>query len=304
MISFLDMDDALRLSTHEDIDRIKLGHLYRIFFPRDATPLERSDEFFLLTLEQLKEKMFKTTGMKEIYDTFFDKMKPYEILPGKVRYRVVGLAEKAYESGARALTAALTGVFDDKELFKRTASILKMGIMSTETRNENGLNSDGLGGSGTNYWTGGADGVYTQIFTEKNIRDRMEIDDLMYDGKVRFLFKLDALETGSYQYNGHALGSRKINEFNWWWGDEIDYKNRPGILEFIQNEQNISTDDHELMFKERLDPSFLQGVIVQDKKTYNGLLDYLRSQNIYEMNGVAIDKFVRIGTHVTEELLA
>lgn len=301
MISFLDMDDALKISTFDDIERIKLGHLYRIFFPRDASPLERSEEFFTLGLEDLKRKMFeKTPDMKEIYESYFHRMKPYEILPGRVRYQVVGLSEKAHEAGVRALTAAITGTWEDKELFKRTASILKMGLISTETRFENEIDIHGYGGD---YWSGGADSVFTQMFTEKNIKDQMEIDDLMYHSKVRLLIKREALEIGTYQYHSDNLGDRRWEEENdWWWRDS--YKERPGIMEFIENEQQFNTDDHEIMLKERLDPSLIQALIVQDQETHDNLVQYLKSQNIHDMNGVAIDKFVRIGNTVTEELLA
>lgn len=84
LMAFLDVDQALHVSAKEDIDRLKMGHLFRIFFPREATPFERSEEFFKLPLDQLKAKMIeKAPEMQTIFDDYYDRMTPEEILPAK-----------------------------------------------------------------------------------------------------------------------------------------------------------------------------------------------------------------------------
>ena len=213
----------------------------------------------------------------------------------------------------RSKTAAITGAYKDSDLFDRVTSILKMGFISTETRFENQLDMHGLGGSGIDFWSGGADSVFTQMFTQKNIEDHLRLRDLMYNSKVRFLLKLDALETGSYQYKDDALGVRKI-ENDFWFDDE--YAERQNILEFTNDLQKNTRfanryNGHEVMFKERLAPSFIQGLVVDDQSTYNNLLHYLRDHNMIQIdpNGnetilnTAVDQFIRIGTQVTDQLL-
>ena len=167
MLSIVDLDRAICISTRDDIERLKMGHLFRTFFPREATPFERTEEFFNLSLEDLKTKMIETVPeMESIFSTYYHKMKAEQVFNGRVRYRIDGLAQAAYEQGARALTAAITGAYSDAELFSRIASLLRIGMLAVEVRDENGLNTPGLGNT---YYTGGADSVYTQLITEKKL---------------------------------------------------------------------------------------------------------------------------------------
>ncbi len=315
MISFLDLTSVLAPSTEDDFERMKLGQLFRTFFPGEATPFERTEEFFQLSIPALKEKMIeKAPEMKGVLDQFLEGMKPLEILPGRVRYQMDGLAEAAYAKGARALTAALTGAHSDKELFERAASILKMGMLSTETRDSTQMSEEGL----SKYWdymSGGADSVFTQLLTEKDCANKTDFTDASwYWSKVRLVISLKALETGSYQYHEGHSGSRKTESGGqWWWDDEFPYLSRPGILEFIEQEQNSADSNrgHELMLKERLDPSLIRGMIVPDSETRDGLLEALRNYGVTQRDAlgaetilnIPVDQFIRVGTQITEELV-
>jgi hypothetical protein len=316
MLAFLDLDRAIRLSTRDDIERMKMGHLFRIFYPREATLLERTEEFFTLPLDQLKETMIeKAPLMKELFESYLPRMKEAEILPGRVRYRVEGLSEAAYALGARALTSAVTNAYSDQELFQRVASMLKMGMLSTELRDESNMNINGLSGGG-DYYSGGADSIFTQLLTEKNCRENLEFDRL-YHSKVRFLISLDALEYGSYQFHEDNWGTRKVEPPKWvkeFWGADtagswyLPYTNRPGILEFIQEEQESLYGHYrnEVMLKERIDPSLFTGLVVPDEVTKADLLAYLTSCNLVQEGkilGHLADEFIRVGKQVTEELI-
>lgn len=145
IISLMDLHDVLVVSTEEDIARMKMGHLFRNFCPRPATNLERTEAFFELPIDQLKEEIIKQAPeMKEIFDTYFDKMKEQEIFPGRMRFSMLGLAGRAHQLGARALTASITGTNSDAETFERVASILKMGMVSLDTRFTNGIKIEGI----------------------------------------------------------------------------------------------------------------------------------------------------------------
>ena len=319
LMALIDIDTALQISSESDIDRLKMGHLFRIFYPREATPFERSREFFDLPLDQLKQKMIeKAPGMGQVFDDYFGEMSPDEILPGKMRYRVNGLSDAAYEHGARGLTAAITGAYSDADLFPRIAGILKMGMLSSETRAQGNMNTEGLSQS-IDFFTGGADSVFTQMITEKNCKEHMDFTDLYYSGKARLLISLDALETGSYQYLNGMAGSRRM-DFPWWWGDG-DYVTRPSILEFVDELQHPPPpkyewqwwnpyDGHEVMLKERIAPSFFTGLAVDSTKTRNDLMAYLRAQEIVQLDasnqetilGIAADRFIRVAHNFSEDL--
>ncbi len=317
ILSFTNLDCAIRQSTQSDLDRLKLGHLFRTFFPREALNFERSTEFFSLTLDQLKEKMNELApGMKQVYNDYFHRMKEAEILPGRVRYRIEGLADEVYAHGGRALTSAITGAyFEDEELFARVASLLSMGMISTELKDTYGLNANGLGGS---YYHGGADSIYMQMLTEQNVKDNLNLENLYYS-KARLLISLDVLETGTYQYPDDCWGTRIVEKEDSFWFSPDDYKLRPNILELTDQIQSEPTPkwfwkyaSHEVMAKERIDPSYFTGMILEDQHTKDDLIDYLRKHNLIHKDtsgnetvlNIALDRFFRVGTHVTEDLIA
>ncbi|HSX37865.1 MAG TPA: hypothetical protein VLE95_03445 [Chlamydiales bacterium] len=309
MLSILDLDQALCLSTNEEIERLKMGHLFRTFFPREAIAIERTEEFFQLPLEDLKRKMFeKAPEMENVFNTYFHKMTEEHLFCGRVRYRIEGLAEAAYNAGARGLTAAIMGAYTDKELFHRIASVLRLGMLATEVRHANDLGMHGLG-VGVDYMSGGADSVFTQLITESHIKEKIPLDHFNYYSKVRLLFSLDALETGTYQYHEDRFGHRTTEDHKWfdWFRDE-PYANRDNILEFIEKENRnpYSHEDQEVMIKERIAPSFLKALIVEDEKTKIDLIQYLEACGIMQNGKVfdrTADEFIRIGTQMTEDLI-
>ena len=307
MLSIVDLDQAICLSTKDDLERLKMGHLFRTFFPREATPFERTEEFFTLPLDELKAKMVeKSPEMQNIFDSYYHRMKEEHLFDGRIRYRIEGLAEEAWQKGARALTAAITGASSLKEEEDRVASILRLGMISTEIRDANDFGHHGLG-SGVDYLSGGADSVFTQLLTKKNCENEMKFSQLYYQSSVRVLISLDALETGTYQYHSDSFGNRNYTENQWWgWGES--YASREGILEFIAKEQNSATLNrgHEVMLKERIAPSFIKALIVKDEQTKTHLVDYLRSNNLVQNEKILdtpIDEFIRVGTKVTEDLI-
>ena len=313
MLSFTNLEEALYQSSQEDLDRLKMGHLFRTFFPKEALPFERSEEFFTLSLKDLKIKMIeKAPGMKEIYEDYFDRMSASEILPGKVRYRIEGLADKVAQCGGRVLTAAVTGVYyDDQKLYERVASMLQIGMISHELKDTYDFNARGLGGV-LDYMTGGADSVYMQMLTDKNVEDHLDLSSLYYS-KARMLIDLTALESGTYQYYDDSFGVRLYDTFSWWQKDK--YLNHPNILEFIEHLQHPAYswqyDRNEVMVKERLDPKFFTGIILDNEKTREGLLSYLRTSNLVQKDSIGnetilnidVNRFLRVGKYATNELL-
>ncbi len=314
LLSFTGLDATLACSDVTDLERLKMGHLFRTFFPREATPFERDAQFFSLSLEDLKAKMIeKCPSMKEIFEKYLETMKPQEILPGRIRYQIAGLSDEIQSAGGRVLTAAITGAYhDSQELYKRVASLLSMGMISQEFKDKYGISSEGLGGS---YFTGGADSVYAQMLTDQNAKENLPFSDL-YHGKVRLLISLDALETGTYQYLDDDFGSRMYNNpESWFWHKDV-YANRPSILELTDTLQKTPRDGsgweydrHEIMLKERLDPKFFKGLVVSDDATKNGLIDFLRKTNLIQGNegsetilGVALDQFIHVTRQVSEDL--
>lgn len=298
ILSLLDLEDVLKVSTEEDIKRLKLGHLFHTLCPRESFELERNEDFFSLPVAQLQETLFnKAPAMKQFVEKFLDKMCLTEILPGRMRYRIQGLAQEAQQVGARALTCVITGAASsDQLLYSRIASILKMGMFAPEIRDANHMNTDGLGVNKLDYFFGSADSVFTQLLVNTDAQPRGYQQE-----RVRLIFQLSLLETGTYQHFLDSFGTRATAE----------YASRPSIFELIKvaKEQN-SVLTNEVMIKERIPPSAIKAILVQDTGTYQSLIQYLRRKNLVQLNdkkqevilGIPLDKFIRIATKIPQDL--
>lgn len=302
-LAFLDLNTALCTSTQEDLARLKIGQLFRTVHPREAMQLERSAPFFDLPIDQLKEQIVhQAPDMKEIFERDLDRMEQREILPGRVRYAIPGLSEQSRQLGARSLTGTITGAYTQDTLFNRVGSMLKMGMLSSETRYSNRIQAHGLSPS-ADFYTGGADSVYTQMIMAEQCDRQIPFDRFYYDSPVRLLISLDALETGTYQYYGDSFGTRRPE-----WG----YSDRPSITEFITNYAQEADGGHEICFKERIPPEYIQGIVVKNSQTRDNLLNYLRQKQIVQTDSRGIetilnrpaDQFIRVSTHVSNALVS
>lgn len=314
LLSFFHLDASFQISTSDDIERLKIGHLFRVFYPKEALAFERSEAFFFNPIEQIKAQITEfVPEMEAIFDTYLNQMTPGEILPGKMRYRIKGLAQKTFEHGARALTAAITGGYSNRVLFERIGSILRTGMMSSETRI-----SFGNGDRGMSTWedfaSGGADSVFTQMISENHCKKGTKLSSFHYNSDVRLIISLDALETGTYQYLNDKFGNRCMND-RW----DNSYSLRPGILNFIDRLQkntpmNEELNDlfidkfymgNEVMVKERIDPSFFKKIIVSNSGKRQELITYLDQNNLIQDNrilGHLVDEFIVVENTVTERL--
>lgn len=330
LLSFFNLDDALRTSLPDDIERLKMGQLFRIFYPKEATHFERQEPFFNLPLEDLKAEIIKQApGMQETFDEYLSKMEAREILPGRVRYAVSGLAEKLHELGARGLVSTITG--PNEMVLERAASIMKIGMLSPEMRYTNDMYIHGLS-SQFDFAVGSADSVFTQLFTERNIKDRIELDENLYWGDVRLILSLKVLESGTYQFHSDVGGTRVIlsdslyeqilaqikrnglmafeQEILNFLNTFIDlYPNRPNILDFVQHAHEMGfLHGHEIMVKERIPPELIQGLIVPDENVKNALIENFRAKGIIAADqtimGAPVDRFIHVGTHLSESFFA
>lgn len=315
LLSFFNLDDALRVSSADDIERIKIGQLFRVLHPKEATVFERTEEFFNLSISQLKEEIIKQApDMQEQLKELLPKMELTEILPGRMRYSIPSLSEMVYKEGARSLVSTITGTQTDEESFDRLSAILKMGMISSEMRYSNGMMVGGLS-PGADFYTGGADSTYTQLLTEKNFKEGLELDYNLYWGDIRVLFSLDALNSGTYQYHGDGFGSRRYNGFDFRGFEDMQshYRNRPNIVDFARDEQQWGFQGgNEVMIKERIPPSMITGVVVPDEGFRNNLLGRLRQLNLVAVGqggeesilGIPINSFIHVGRRLSESMMS
>jgi hypothetical protein len=322
ILSFLDLQDALKPCSADDIERFKIGLLFRSFSPREATLLERTEEFFTLSIEKLKDLIIqKAPKMSEIFPEFLSKMEPYEIVPGRIRYRISGLAQKCHDAGGRALIHAIGGEGywergNEERDFNHLISIMNMGLLSSETRRVWGMDVDGGPSDGdlwsNRHWDGeeylgaNADSVFARLMTKENCSNSELLKNYTYIGQARcgIIISLDSLETGTYQYHSQ--------EENAGYRVYAPYLNRKSILEFIQEELMQFNGDNEVMLKERVSPSMFRAIVFTDQELRNRFVDYLRSMRRIKidetgeekLDGHSLERFIRYATNVSEELIS
>ncbi|MEN9344228.1 MAG: hypothetical protein RLZZ453_1015 [Chlamydiota bacterium] len=304
LLSLFHLDQALVPFSPEDYSRLKLTHLFHTLCPTQALELERSQDCFEMTVEQLREKMVEKAPLfQEFYNRYFHRITPTELIPGHVRYRIEGVADDLRQKGIAYLTATVTGPQDDKRLFDRITSILSMGALSTEWRDKYRIGGGGLS-RWADYSVGGADSVFAQLLPETVLDGTFPFRDFThYQGKIRLLFSLKELELGSYQYLRCGAGNRMVDVEDDWLDSNNTYAKRLNIFDFVDRvnaamEKEYDYLGHEVMLKHRVPPSAVEGMIVSDEQTKTGLVNHLRNAGLIGADdtilGKAIDQFFRV----------
>lgn len=309
MLSFLNLDEALHQSNSQEIERLKIGQLYRIFFPGDATLFERTDDFFTLSIHDLKGMMIaKHPEMETILEKLLPTMQTEEILPGRLRYTLPSLADGARELGARTLISTITGGWGSaKDSINRLVSMMKMGMLSTEMRYRNGINTGGLSPI-ADFHTGGADSVFTQLLTRNNFDKEMGLDRLGYFGNIRILISLEALNQITYQYHKDSFGDRTLAE-NSYYGS---YLKRPSLFDFVFGQQKQWNSGNEVMVKDRLDPKYITGVVVSSESMRTQLIEAFRKSGMVSADaegcetvlGKPLARFIHVSTNLTADMVS
>ena len=305
LLSFFNLERVLQASTQDEVEKLKLSTLFHIFSPVQAISMERAESCANLTAQQLRRQMVKEVPeMENTFNKYLDKMQQAAILPGKMRYTIPPLVQEAKDLGARSLITTLNR--DLQVSLSRLGSVLKMGILSSETRFSNGLNVGGIS-SKEDFLNGGADSVYMQLLTQKTVDNKMSLD-LLYPGKVRILISPDILKTGTYQYPVDTHGSRVLT--NYLSSDPSLYTTRPPLHTFVKDQQAGFGCRNEVMAKERVGPEYIMGVVVPNTRTRDTVMDYLREHDLVVKTadnkelilGKPAENFVKVSKIVTEEL--
>lgn len=297
LLAFVDLTDVLKVSSPEDSLRLKLGMLFRVFCPRKATLLERTESFFNLPVDRLKNEMIRQAPqMKDIFDQFLSQMELRDVLPGKKRYAIKGLAQKIHTAGGRGLITFVGRREKDnpEELFETAANIWEKGLLSTSF----------LPHKTTPLYQeiGSDDCVWCHLVTQRDCKEGDFISP--YRAPFIFVLPLSALEMGSYQFYEALYGFR----FGWTllYPDNDpnkkpsweDYLNRPSILELTERLQQSAMPNHEVMVKEAAQPIRM---MVPDQKTFDDFKGFLRKKGMI-FTDEFFNNYVRVGHQITEEV--
>jgi hypothetical protein len=133
----------------------------------------------------------------------------------------------------------------------------------------------------------------------------MLLDNFAYYQSTALLFSPEVLDMGTYQYHFDSYGKRG-GTYDLWYGYG-SYFDRPDIFEFTKYRQSFRSwyDSNEVMIKGRIHPSLIRGVVLYNEEIRNALLKYLRTKDLVvneTILGVPVEKFLRVATHVSEDL--
>lgn len=300
-LSLVGLDTALWKSTEEAIERMKIIHLLKVFYPSFAHYLDGVNEFFTSPVSEIKEKIFATVpSSKLIFDRFYDKITAYEIFPGKFRLKIEGLKEYLTELGALGLTSAIWTEKDPngRMKFDRIISILQAGLLSSEARFANGNNATGYSKYSDQY-TGGGESVFTQMIVESN----QSFKEISYQAELRVLIDLEAIESGTYQYSFDANGWKRKDQGHYDLAMAVDK-----LPQMIQQLNNFSCS-HEIMIKERVLPEWITGIVVASDELKQQLIQELREKQLIRLNDlkeevildIKVDQFIHVGDQVKRD---
>lgn len=292
LLAHFNLADVLEPSSPDDLERMKIGYLFRLFFPKEATLIERTKEFYTLSIPKLKEHITRQVPpMQEVFENLLQTVQKYKPLKGRVRYRVQGIARQCSSLGAEVLVATVHGA-NEPDLFHKTVSILKMGMFSTEMRFANGMKIHGIT-SLSDLNKGSADSVFTQLLTKRSYDNGAVLHRMGYFGKgVTFIFDIRLLETVTYQYHNCRDGTRAHMNI---------YVNRPNVFNFIENQLNSPSDENEVMVKDYIPPSAIKGIIFPNEHLSTIFYRCLKNLGIIQGNNeeetifnIPVEQFFKI----------
>ena len=281
----------------EDIERIKVMQLFRVFYPRKAYDFERDSNSFEESIDSLKIRIIaKVPDMESKFKNYLNQMVPQEVYPGQSIWAVKGLAEEVRKEGGLGLMSGLYDVSFDVAM-TRIISILKTGALSTLDRFQAGIIAPGAS-TDTDLRNGGADQVFTRLITDNM---SMDPEDYLLAGNVQILYDLDLVGRGGFAYSADKFGTK----------EQSDYQNRPNIIELTQKLKAGSPKEYisnEVCIKNRIPPKFIKGVMVKDQTQKDQLVAALRTAGLMTpnkdgeecINLIPIDKFIHIGNFKKE----
>ena len=286
------LEEALTMSTPQDLEKMKLKFLFKFFYPPEADKLKKEEAFFQLSPEDLKQKIIEIAPeMKKHFETY--QIQKTEILPGFARYSIP-IDKEVRALGGRALTAGL--MYDDwkysgsltPDRLDRIANIVKHGMLSIRMRRMASINKDGLNTSET---YGADNSIFAQMVWQGDVDKQKNLKKFGYASDVRLYFSLKALNRGSYQYDTD-LNGMKIEPY---------YSKRKNILDFTFDSE-AAKDNHEVMIPGRILPEEIRAVNVKTQEMREQLVAHFKKHDIIQISaegketvhGIPLDDFILV----------
>jgi hypothetical protein len=291
--ALLGLGPIFQLQSEEDDMRMKIGQLFKAYYPAKSYALERTAAFYELPLDQLKAKMIsEESGMKQIFKKYLEDspelMVKEEIYPGEAIWTVADLKDQLREKGALGFIASLGGNYEGEEGIKHLKSIIINGMLSTLERFKANMAVEGWNSIRDVSWGSGGE-VFSRMLTKEN-KDGFVMPEAKASCFV--LLDLDIVNRVSYMSPKDICGSKK---------DEY-YRGRENLMDLLDHNPDLHAMNNEHMSKKRVQPEKLR--LLLDKSLKELLVEDLAKDGlIEEVDGTKYIKLENGSVPVDEMLL-
>lgn len=164
------------------------------------------------------------------------------------------------------------------------AMVKSGGMQASRRRLANGFR--GAGSSiNSDMSTGGADSVFTRIATRGSYAGQNKYIQSYAGGNYQIIFKDDIMaRTDWYAYEGDEFGDI---------GYIGGYKHKSAV-DFVKSMSNYYSTNNEIMFRHGIRLEDWAGIDTGDASTKSQLIYELNQEGITEINGIPLDKFIRV----------
>ncbi len=281
MLMALGMGPILQPQSPEDLEKIKLAHIFRTYEPKGANAMERSQQFYSLSTDELRSLIIeKYPHMQPIFERY--EANPHlcqevETYAGKKSWALMDISDQMREKGAYGFMRGVRNA-------EAVVSALKYGSLSTQDRFEAGSIVKGTSPE-QDFRSASGDRVFARLFNSSNIKNK--ISEIDFAGAWQILFKLETANVGTvYGYREDRYGEKNPVNSNYAW-----YMQRDSIVDFAGD--NFAKDsrgritqmasDNEVMFRNYIPPSYICGINCTSKETRNHLIGMMTREGLIEV---------------------
>ncbi len=302
ILAVMGLGPVLGKQPQEADERMKIAQLFRAFYPLKATVSDTTKAFYNVPIATLKNMIIALeTGMEAVFKKYLETsphlMQKTEIMPGKEIWSVTDLGEQMKAKGAWGLMTGIgnSGGWDSAKL--AVGRLLTVGAMSSEQRFQTGVFKYGASSS-SDMMSGGGDQVFTRLVNSKV--GGKAIGDFIFSGSAQVLWNLkSSVQRVPYGYNSDQYGVKNRFDHRY-----HRYESRESLIDLAESITNTS---NEVMLKNSLDPTHIDGFVVESEDKKNDLIAFLVAEGLAEkdLSGVVFIKvkdksvqaetFIRVG---------
>jgi hypothetical protein len=234
-----------------------------------------------LTPAQKATKLDYIIKQERIDPARVNSMKLAKVFEGYSTYVDESVA-KAYEKAG--LRYVWSGVADAEDVVKIVKS---PGLMSNNNRFIRGMQRTGASPE-QDFRTGGSDSVFTRI----GVTGTKATFDQSYLGSAYRIIidPKEMLRTDWYAYTSDSYGKTA----------ESLMAARPTPLDFIKDMKSSYRYGNEIMFRRGIAKESFMGISCQTSQRRAELLNLFKQEGVTKVNGIDIDKFVKVSTEIAK----